>query len=339
MVPRKTLPAPWFRASLQKQRAFEAQAFAAKTDEGYRLWLGRANMEEMRRQEEREYIAESVKLLRKFAKGFEAKDGFALRDVGQLRGAKLARVKKFAALIRQEQAQPHVEKVVRSRSERQALETHTGQRDIPDRKRFIVYTQKPDQTTVKVVTPKKSKAKKKKKGPGKVRKPHVEIEIEAGGTRVREEYFYIEDYLGEPPETFKDIRRALKKMLPDMPNGYYVMVTSNHGNIGIHVPKRLLMQQLESRYMEYDKVPGASQKDNRGLATVVVGFMLTSVTIEGARREYHERLSRRQLLEKERAKRRREARVKRRQKVCEHDWKRVRGGKRCKKCGKTKRGI
>lgn len=288
-------PAPWFWESVKRQHEHERKAFAAKSDAAYENNLLRAEAEAARRENEKAYLHDSIKLLRRFAHGFEASDGYALRNVASLSGRKLAKVKKLAALIRQEQAQPHVEKVVRSRKQRRALESFTGQRDIPDRKRFVVFTEQPAKTTVKVVTPRRTKK-------PRPRKPRVELAIEVPGGIAREEFFLIEDYLdGDAPETFKDIKKALKKMLPDMPKGYYVLVTSNHGNIGVPHQRGTLMEMIESDYIHYDKVPGASsRKDDRGLAGVVVGFKLVSVTKEGANREYNERLSRRQMLNRER---------------------------------------
>lgn len=326
--PARPAPAPWFMESVDRQFMLQRKAFAAKSDTAYENWLLRAEHERLKRENERAYLHDSIKLLREFAPGFNAADGYDLRHVAALSGRKLAKVKKLAAIIRQEQAQPHVTVVARTKGQRKALETHTGQRDIPDRKKFIVFTEQPDKTEVRVVTPRKPKKSKKPKkakkpkrapirddgqdepefydepAPEKAKrpgKPHVEVAIKLPDGIAREEFFHIEDYLGDAPETFKDIKRALKKMLPDMPKGYYVLVTSNHGNIGVPHQRSNLMAMIESDYIHYDKVPGTtSRKDDRGLAGVVVGFKLVSFTKEGANREYHERLSRRQMLERER---------------------------------------
>lgn len=330
---KSTTPAPWFRDSVARQRELEAKALAARSDEAFEHWSEKAQQEVDRRGREKLYLAESIKLLRKYAHGFEAGSGFDLRDVANIRGPRLARLRKFAGIIRQELAQPHVTKVVRTPRERRAIQSHTGQRDIPGRFRYIVYTDHPKETEVHIVTPRKRKPAKKKKakaakrerrtiefedetpeipedeqdytGPA-LRKPRVEVAMKLPGGITREEFFYCEDYLDEPPETFKDVKRALKKMLKDMPKGYYVLVTSNHGNIGVPAQRGNLLRMIDSDYMAYDKVPqGASSKDNRGLATVIVGFKLVSFTKEGADREYKERLTRRATLEAERRAQRR----------------------------------
>jgi len=309
-VRRSPAPAPWFRESVARQRAHEAKAFAAKSETAYENHLLRADNEANKRENEKAYLHDSIQLLRKFAHGFEARDGYALRETAKLSGARLKKVRKLAAIIRQEQAQPHVEKVVRSRKQRKALEAYTGQRDLEERKRFIVFTEQPAKTTVHVVTPKKTKQK-------RPRKPRVELAIEVPGGIAREEFFLVEDYLGgETPETFKDIKKALKKMLPDMPKGYYVLVTSNHGNIGVPTQRGTLLDMIEADYIHYDKVPGVtSRKDDRGLAGVVVGFKLVSFTKDGANREYNERLSRRQMLERERRTQRQRAQRERRSRL------------------------
>lgn len=335
-APRKPPPAQWFWESRARQQAHEEKAFAAKSDAAYENHMLRAADEEARRENERAYIHDSIVLLRKFAHGFEARDGFDLRQVVSLKGRKLEKVKKLAALIRQEQASPHVEAVARTKGQRKALETYTGQRDIPDRKRFIVFTEQPDKTEVRIVTPKKRKKPKKKKpakrkgkpvdvapedlepeplGPP-MRKPRVELTTRVKGGVSREEFFHIEDYLGDTPETFKDIKKALKKMLPDMPKGYYVLVTSNHGNIGVPAQRGNLLDMIEQDYIHYDKVPGTtSRKDDRGLAGVVVGFKLVSFTKDGADREYIERLTRRQMLNRERRAARKRSQRERRSRI------------------------
>lgn len=281
---KKKSPAGWYWQSLARQREHERKAYAAKSEAAAENHMLRAANEEARRDNDKAYLHESIKLLRRFAHGFEAKDGYLLREVSSLTGRKLAKVKRLAGLIRQEQAQPHVEVIARNKAHRKTLISHTGQSDIPGRKRFIVFTDQPEKTTVKVV--RRGKA-----------KPRLEVSINVPGGVAREEFFHIADYLDGKPETFDDIKAALLKMLPDMPNGSYVLVTSNHGNIGVPAQKRNLARMIELDYMLYDVVGGdGTSKDNRGLAGVVVGFKLVSFTREGAQREYRERLTRRERL-------------------------------------------
>jgi hypothetical protein len=332
----KKPPAPWFRQSLALQRDFERKAFAAKTDEGFRKWIGKANSEEVRRLSLKETIADNIKLLRKFAHGFEAKRGYRLADVASFPIARVKRLQKFAGYIRQEEAQPHVTKVASSPSMHRALKSHTGQRQIPGRFRYIVFTERPDLTKVSVVTPKKKKRKKKKKETrsrevieqdeeydedlerqlpedereykGRAsRRSRVRLAQELpGGVKFEEQFFSVEDYNGgKEPGSFKEIRRALQRMLLDMPEGFYVLVTSNHGNISSPAEKGALLRKMDSSWLAYDKAPsGAGSIDNRGLATVVTGFKLISTTFEGAAKEYNQRLTRRGIVEAFREKQR-----------------------------------
>lgn len=315
-------PAGWLSESIRRQQSYVQKAVNAKSDAAYENYLLRAENEYQRRQNEKAYLHDSIKLLRRFASGFESRDGFSLREIGSLSGRKLAKVKKLAAVIRQEQATPHVEAVARTPQQRKALESYTGQHEIPGRKRFIVFTEQPEKTHVKVVsrkpkvepepeTPKKKRKKAKKKKKAKP-VPRVELEIDVPGGTAREEFFLIADYTDEV-SSFEDVKEALKLMLPEMPKGWYVLVTSNHGNIGVPIQRHRLVDQIESRYMKYDEVPGAtSRKDDRGLAEVVVGFKLVSFTQDGAQREYNERLTRREKLARIRrsdAARRRRARI------------------------------
>lgn len=272
-----TRPAAWFRDSVKRE-----QALAWKDDH-----VG-ARLEYQRRESDREYLKDSIKLLRKFAKGFESGDGYGLRDVAFLTGPRLAKVKKYAAQIREEQAQDHVEVLGRTPARTDALARYTGQKGIKGRKRFIVHTPHPATTTVKLIPQKGG------------RPPVVEVQEKVKGGTLAGRFFLLSDYAKSPPATFKQISRIAGRMVKVMPKGYYVIVTSNHGNIGVPISRDRLLHVLEANYHAYD-VLGKFKKDDRGLAEVVVGFKLVSFTVEGANREYSTRLTRRQALRKERA--------------------------------------
>lgn len=264
-------PAAWFRDSVKRE-----QALVAKDD-----YIG-ARLEYQRRESDREYLKDSIKLLRRFATGYEAKNGYALRDVIHLTGARLAKVKKLAAQIREEQASDHVEVAGRTKARIDALARYTGQKQ-KGRKRFIVHTPHPETTKVKLIRQK-----------GK-RPPVVEVQEKVKGGTLAGRFFLLSDYSKREPTTFKQISRIAAKMVKAMPKGYYVIVTSNHGNIGVPIERDRLLHVLESNYHAYD-ILGKFKKDDRGLAEVITGFKLVSFTVEGAQREYKTRLTRRQAL-------------------------------------------
>lgn len=278
MTTRRTQPAAWFRDSVKREQALER-----KDD-----YIG-ARLEYQRRESDREYLKESVKLLRRFTTGFEAKDGYALRDTAWLTGPKLAKVKKLAAQIREEQASDHIEKLGRTKAQRDALSRYTGQTGIKNRKRFIVHTAHPETTKVKIV---------KRKG---AKSSVVETEESVPGGKVHQRFFHFSDYSKKPPVTFKGISALTKRMVKDMPDGYYVIMTSNHGAIGVPIERNRILHVLQENYHSYD-ILDKFNKDDRGLAEVVLGFKFTSFTVEGANREYTTRLTRRHALRLGRAK-------------------------------------
>lgn len=275
-------PAAWFRESVKRERALSDR------DD----YIG-ARLEYQRREADKQYLKDSIKLLRRFADGFEARNGYTLKDVAHLTGKRLANVKKYAALIREEQASDHVEKIGRTKPQRDALATYTGQQWMPKRKRFIVHTPHPETTKVKLV-------KRSKKA-----RPVVEVQEKVKGGTLADRFFHISDYRKTPATTFKQIAATVRKMLADMPDGYYVIVTSNHGHIGAPMERDRILHEIESLYFGYDilkryeKQDGnISVKDNRGLAEVVVGFKHVSFTKDGAIREYNVRDTRRRALRK-----------------------------------------
>lgn len=296
MSKKPSTPAPWFRESVQRERAL----WLADDDVG-------AAREHARRESDREYLKESLKLARRYFDGFEAQDGYSLREITQLSGARLKKLRKYAAQVRQEQAGDHVEKLARDKAQRKVLATYTGQSHLKGRKRFIVHTPHPATTKVKIV---------KRKGR---KQPAVEVQEKVRGGTLADRFFHIGDYRKKPAVTFKQIEQTVKKMLKDMPDGYYVMVTSNHGHIGAPIPRNMILRELSQSYFAYDVLRkyekrdgNVGRKDDRGLAETVTGFKLVSFTEEGADREYRTRRTRRQALrdarQAERAKKQRRIR-------------------------------
>jgi hypothetical protein len=158
-----------------------------------------------------------------------------------------------------------------------------------------VFSDKPDATRVKIV-PSVRKVRDKRGRVREVVQARVEITRQVKGAEIAERYFYFD----EPPTSFDDIIAQTRKMLRDMPKGWYVLMTSTHGNIAAPMRKEQLISRLNERFLVYDKLPTRGHKDDRGLAEVVVGYKLVSFTEAGAHKEYRERLSRREIAARER---------------------------------------
>lgn len=255
-------------------------------------WLRRLTPD--RRASEIEYLKDSVRLLRRFADGWTAADGYDLHYVTSWNAAKAAKVRKYAAILRREISQESY-RIVRPRSarSRKALRLETGQTAVPKRRAFVVHVPHANQRVRVVTTSRKIKGK-------IVKKSNVEIRDRVGKQIYRNRFFRFE----RQPFTFDDIIRETRKMLKFMPRGWYVIQTSNYQSIGVPIRKDDLLSELQSRYVIYDKLPESGEKDSRGLAETVIGFMLIGYREIDAERFDVGRLTRMETARKFRAKQR-----------------------------------
>lgn len=269
--------APWYSSLLQEE-------VDARLD-GDELGAG---LLKRKRLLESKYLSDSIKLLRKYSDGFDSADGFDLSKLAHITPERIERVRKYAPLIREEIATSHIVVRPRSKASKESLIRHTGQDYLRGRRAFVVHTPDPEKTSVKFI--------------GKGKKPRrIEVQRKVKGGKVSETFFYIHDYdedvLGYTAVTFEDIAAVVEVMIDDMPNGWYVMVTSNHGAISAPMERDMLVQQIASRFMVYDKIPVGSHKDDRKLADTVIGFKRVAATLAGAQKEYRVRLTARQKAE------------------------------------------
>lgn len=236
-----------------------------------------------------DYLKDSVRLIRKFYKGFDAKHGYSLRqsNIASFSNKKIERIRKLARQLRVETSSTYVVLRPRTKAQFAAVEKHTGAPRERGRKAYVVH-----------VPNKKTSAKiKTRKGVTSV----VEV-TKRTGAEARREYFYFKDYRPKTrPQTMKGIIARAKKMLKDMPPGFYTMVSRDYGNIGAAMHRDKLLEELDRTWLDYDRFK-PDQKDSRGLASSIVGFCRVSTTIEGADVEYVNRMTRR--MQYERARRR-----------------------------------
>jgi hypothetical protein len=282
-------PAAWHRALIKQRRVAESGVIRAIENDNQILDIDRTITLE------KTYLADSIKLIRRFVKGFEASNGYDLKQVSHLNPAREEKVRRYAYQLRQEIASPHIEIVPRTSAARLAIEKHTGQSNIPGRKRFIIHTNRPETTKARViyktVTGREARGRKRK-----IKTASLELEQKVKGGTLHDRYFYFP----EKPKTFNHIVKMTRKMLKSMPKGYYALQSSGHGTIGRSIPSELLIEELQDRYLGYDQFNIQSTKDDRGLAESLTGFKLISFTVKGADREYSERLSTRLQMQKQR---------------------------------------
>ena len=235
------------------------------------------------------YIRESVKELRQFYTGFEARDGFSLRldNLRRMSRKRYDRIRRMARQIRIEKSAAHVILAPRTPAERAALVKHTGAPAERNRKAWVVHVPN-DRTTVVLRT---------RKGVTRV----VEVSKKSGAASKRE-YFYFTDYRrgGRRPKTMQAIYDTTKRMLNDMPEGLYLFVSRDFGFIASAMYKSEILREIERNWLIYDKF-AIDRPDSRGLAESLIGFARISTTFEGAAIEYRERLTRRLRYKRERA--------------------------------------
>lgn len=244
-------------------------------------------------------LKDDIKLLRKYARGFEAKDGYDLHRVVFIPDTKIQKLRYYAKILRREQSQgEEVTKVYRPRSARsvRAMETYTRQTDIPKRKAYRVPVQDVKTHTVKVIT-RKHVIKDKRGRKIKVKKAAVRVTHRFKGGRSEQDSFFFADYTNTLPVTFDEMEALIKAMLPHLPKGAYVFISNVYGNISVLMDRDEILNEIAAKWMAYDRMPdGETYKDSRGLAETIIGLRRTGSTLEGAMREYHKRLTRRSVM-------------------------------------------
>lgn len=300
-------PAKWFRDSVHRGWANDTQA-----------------VEYARRQSEVDYLRESIKMLRKFYRGFTASDGYSLRtrEIVRLDAGKHAQISSLAAQLRKEMASDY--QIVRPRSKRSkdALYKHTGasRYKAKDRKAFVAHVPN-KHTQVKIEAP---------KGRGGAQVKEVTTRTGAETKRI---YYYFADFIEDDddyPRTMEDIIDLTREMLPKMRQGYYVFNSADYGFIAAPMYKDFLLSELSSRWLDYDRFsPDVSLKDSRGLAESLVGYTLVSTKLEGAKHEYRERQTRRVQYRKFKAQQRQEKQRRVRNRIDPRCTAQTKSGKRC----------
>lgn len=285
------------------------QDLMSARDEDYtRIYDARSKYLDEKRRGRVAYLKESVKTLRAYQHGFEARDGYDLHHVESWNHAQLKRVTNAARVFNEFVAGPHQRVRPKNKQQREALQQHTG---LTAKKIYAFPVQTPSRDSkVKFV-----------KGKVTIRQPVT-------GGYLENQYYYFSDYEDKKNkrtfypneiEDFQDLRDALKFMLPHLPDrGYYVLNNSQHGAIGQSQPKIFLDKILHDYYVAYDvkDTTGAHE----GFAASILGVIRLSDKISAAK-EYKDRQARRTRERRERARERNKLFTARQSK------------NRCKQCG------
>ena len=232
------------------------------------------------------YIKNSIKLARKYVKGFEASKGWNLRNINRIPLSEINKVKAIRREYIEIENEPHAVIRPKTKEAKQALAAYTGQS--PNQKAFAVI--KHPSAKVKLQT---KKVKGKKSTSVRLERPVKD------GVLVEETYLF-KDFINQPIYTYEQAEQALEHMLPFLPDGHYVFVSRKHGNIVNHATKNKLLEFFANTFYTYKDVE-PSGKDSRGIFQDLVGVRLTGFRQNDADREYRERTSRRSIMARNRA--------------------------------------
>ena len=180
----------------------------------------------------------AIKELRRVYTGFDAKDGYNLANLKALDSQRARKVEALTTYLRTLKSRPA--KPVRARVERskKALREHTGQRH-RQQKVFLVHTDKPDKTRVRV------------------RQPRVETETLYTGkdgkehTRTQRDYYFL---FPKKLVVWDDILTATEKLIDKLKPGYYRIVSSLYGPVGSPMNRDNLLRNMQASFDSYGSV-------------------------------------------------------------------------------------
>lgn len=262
-----TRAAKWFRQSVARGRA-----------------RGTESDEAAFRRRELKSTRDSIVKLRSLYSGFEARDGYSLKPekLARLPPQRLSKIKSRIRQYHVETSMPY--KLVRPRSiaAYDALTRHTGAKRVKGRKAFVVHVAKPETTRVKVIIHKPTR---KRKTP----RATVQITRKLKGARSIDRTYFFRDYSRRKIRSMADIADAVRRMVAELPRGYYCMISSDYGVISTPMPRDRLIEQVELEWSQYD-VRG----HDRGLAATLLGIKRVAMIGDEADREYEQRLTMRQ---------------------------------------------
>ncbi|MGE0294697.1 MAG: hypothetical protein AB7P97_20290 [Hyphomonadaceae bacterium] len=197
---------------LARNRALEKK-YAKQREEAARVARSQERADKKlagRRQREADRIREGlkakarVKLLRPYVEGFEADDGFNLREAGEWDAKQRRKIAKVYDKLAPFVLKPHVKVAARSKRQRAALTEFTGMAKPPKGLKAVpVVTPSPDHTKVTVTD-------------------DGVVQVRAG--RMIQRHFFIPEQMQDIPS----VELIARKMLRSMPAGFYFIKTGEH---------------------------------------------------------------------------------------------------------------
>jgi hypothetical protein len=196
-------------------------------------------------------------------------DGFDLRHIERWDLRKIKKARERIAMVRTLTARPFVVKTPTTAKQKRALKHYTNL-DLDSYRSFIVPVQDNKLDRIRIQE-------------GKV----TMVREYPGGGKGYQRLYLFKDYNGgKQPTTFNDMRRIVKKMLPDMPASIkgrdvsYILYTVPHGQIGNSASKDRVETLLTAYHNQYD-----ANQAHKGFAESVTGIYMSGTDIQIAKAE------------------------------------------------------
>lgn len=229
-------------------------------------------------------LKERVQLIRKHVRGFESSDGFDLRQSKTWSVKKILKITRLSSKLKELLLVPHDIKKATTKKARKNLIQFTQQR-IRGAKHFIVH--KPaDNFRVKLSN------------------GNVEIEGRFAGRVITRSQFFL---FPRRPRYPNELVRMARKLLKEMPTGFYTVLTAAHGDTGEPFEREQLINRLQEYLAAYE-VDAAGEPT--GFSEALIGFRYMATTLRGAsvqrqtidrrrerQKQYNEKLRRKQINE------------------------------------------
>lgn len=216
---------------------------------------------------------------RSIFKNLEASEGFNLTHVERWSASKLKKARSYIQRLNTLTGQPFSVLTPRTKKQLAAARKYTGQ-DLPEQKKMIVPIQDAKRDVAVF----------------RHNKVMIERKFKSGTKTIKARYLFL-DY-GYRPETFSEMRRVTKLMLPDMPKNvygqtaFYTIVTAQYGPIGNSSTKDRILELLDRYHSMYDP-GGMVSAGHKDFAEQVIGFQMVGTFAQMSQYEIsRERISR-----------------------------------------------
>lgn len=220
---------------------------------------------------ERTALKHALDVIRRHVKGYEGGDGYRLADVARFSKVRQRALLKKSALIKELLASPH--DIIRPKNDRDKRAIRPfARKQLRGARHYIVH--KPDDGSQV-----------------RLEKGRVHITRKRGRVEFDSIYFMFP----HSPYDEDDAVEMIEDMLPDMPDGYYILQTGAHGDTGEPVHRDKILDQMRAYMNAYQNVnaevtyedpeSGEMRRYNKvvsqGFTESMAGYRFASTTLDG----------------------------------------------------------